>query len=250
MPDTTSDELRQLLRDMSQAEREALVGQIASIAALKARKEAAEARRDKAAAAAAEIAAAASVPELQPEPDIIAANADRLNALIDGAESTVPPHVERAKRRERNEARAATREQLRHDADALAVEAARLAADVDAIEASLKRMREAFLRASIEALVNAARVQMVRYIRGAVQLGVGLRDALHSLGGSPSRRIDDVTDIKVSFWPRAGGFLPRQQMWPLHAAGSPHPELMPFAPAEMLAAFEAALSDDETIRQG
>lgn len=248
MPETTSDELRQLLRDMPQQEREALVGHIASIAALKARKEAAEARRDKAAAAAAEIAAAASVPELQPEPDLIMANADRLNALIDGAESTVPPHVERAKRRERNEARAATREQLRHDAEALATEAARLSADVDAIEASLIRMRQTFLQASIAALWNAARVQMVRYLRGPVQLGVGLRDALQLLGGSPSRRIEDVTDIKVNFWPRADGWH-RQQMWPAHAGSSYHAELMPFAPAEMVAAFEAVLSDDETIRQ-
>lgn len=248
MSETIPAEVRQVLDDIPAEVRAELAALAKAIAALAAKREAAEARRAKAAAVAEEIQAAASAPELAAEPEIDAAGTDRLNALIEGAQPGLAPHVERAKRRKRNEERGAAQAQLRHDAEALAAEAARLAADIEDIDESIRRKREAFLRASIRALAAAARRQMIIYLRGVPQIGQGVRNAFYPLGVSPPTAIDDLIGIEVAFW-RGDGSNNRDHLWPPSWNGREtvyRDELQPFDPAAALAAFEAALRDDPT----
>jgi hypothetical protein len=246
MVETIPAEVHQVLTDIPAEARAELATLAKAIAALEARREAAEARRAKAAAVAEEIQAAANAPELAAEPEIDASSADRVNALIEGAKPELPPHIERAQRRKRNEERGAAQAQLRHDAEALAAEAARLAADIEDIGESLRRKRDAFLRASIRALTAAARRQMIAYLRGVPQIAQGVRDAFYPLGASPPLTIEDLIDIKVAFW-RGDGSNNRDHFWPPSwngRAAAYRDELQPFDPAAALAAFEAALRDD------
>ncbi len=246
MNETIPAEVHQVLADIPAEARAELATLAKAIAALEAKRAAAEARRAKAAAVAEQIQAAANAPELAAEPEIDLASADRVAALIEGAQPGLAPHVQRAQRRKRNEERGAAQAQLRHDAEALAAEAARLAADIEDIGESLRRKRDAFLRASIRALAAAARRQMIAYLRGVPQIAQGVRDAFYPLGASPPVMIDDLIDIKVAFW-RGDGSNNRDQLWPPSWNGRENTyrdELAPFDPATALAAFELALRDD------
>ncbi|WP_439578266.1 hypothetical protein [Elioraea sp.] len=246
MTETIPAEVRQVLADMPAEARAELATLAKAIAALDAKRVATEARRAKAAAVAEQIQAAANAPELAAEPEIDAPSADRVNALIEGAQPGLAPHVQRAQRRKRNEERGAAQAQLRHDAEALAAEAARLAADIEDLDETLKRKRLAFLGASIRALAAAARRQMITYLRGATQIGQGVRDAYYPLGATPPVTIDDLIAIKVAFW-RGDGSNNRDHFWPPSWNGRENAyrdELQPFDPTAALAAFEAALRDD------